>query len=523
MASVVDYTKFDRLELSDDEDDNIPKGTSAAEARYKQREIALKTMAAKRGESVADEEKGVDPSQRLSRDGEKDDENESSSDYDSDIEDNPLFWKKLPKNWKENPTVRAMEKLRDETPPEEMAEEMKDQGNQWYTRTLKEKVTGTRLLTYHRNALKCYTNGLNYAHSAPATEEVRLLHATLLVNRAAVQLSRKNYRKVVRDCRGALRFDPNNLKGHYRAAQALYKLRRYDEASVFVESALALDATNKAVLKCQKQIAKSIGARDARIATEEARIAKKRATMDILQSACEVRGIRMGPALFELDSDKRKHRPQVFGEGVPGQLGPMVWPVMLLYEEHAQNDYVQQFGEDSLLRDLIDMVLPDSDRPPWDEDHKYCASNVQLFFETKCVPPFPSKEPWPMDWPVQSEREAGAGNLREWVQIPFGLRLTDVLSLPAYVVPQIVTFHVVPKSGSFHDEFMRRHKGHLRTLELGGQSRVSSTSTSSRNNSSASKTQKVVNKKKKKKKKTSPTNKATKNTEAEAVPANDLD
>jgi len=195
-----------------------------------------------------------------------------------------------------------------------------------------------------------------------------------------------------------------------------------------------------------------------------------------------------------------------------------------LYEEHAQNDYVQQFGEDSLLRDLIDMVLPDSDRPPWDEDHKYCASNVQLFFETKCVPPFPSKEPWPMDWPVQSEREAGAGNLREWVQIPFGLRLTDVLSLPAYVVPQIVTFHVVPKSGSFHDEFMRRHKGHLRTLELGGQSRVSSTSTSSRNNSSASKTQKVVNKKKKKKKKkTSPTNKATKNTEAEAVPANDLD
>ena len=534
MSAVVDYTKFDRLELSDDEGDssNNTNATSASELRYKRREMNLKrNAAALRGEPFADEEKGVDPSQRLAA-GDDEGGDSSSSEYDSDIEDNPLFWKKLPKNWKENPTIRAMETLRDETPPEEMAEEMKDQGNKWYTRTLKEKVTGTRLLTYHRNALKCYTNGLNYAHSAIATEEVKLLHATLLVNRAAVQLARKNYRKAIRDCRGALRFDPNNLKGHYRAAQALYKLQRYDEALVHVTAAVAVGAaggaTNKSILKCQTNIMKAVTARQTRIASEQAASAHKRATMDQLQTACQTRNIRMGPALFRLDSDKQKHRPQVYGEEL-GAVGVMVWPIMLLYEEHAQNDFVQQFGDDALLRDLVDMVLPDTERPPWDEEQKYYASNVQLFFETKCVPPFPSNAPWPLDFPIQSEKDAGSGNIREWVQIPLGLRLQDVLSLPSYVIPQIVTFHVVPRTGSFHNEFMRRHQGHLRTLELGGGSSGSSGGSGSSNANKKStvtttttpKQQSTEKRKKKKKKKKKTV--AAAEAEAEAVPADDLD
>ena len=543
---MVDYRKFDRLELSDEEADDTPKGPSASELRYKQREMIYKRNAALlRGEEV-DEVTGVDPTQRL----DPRDDDESSSECDSDIEDNPLFWKKLPKNWRENDTIRAMETLRDQTPPEEMAEEMKDQGNKWYTRTLKEKVTGTRLLTYHRNALKCYTNGLNYAHSATATPEVRLLHATLLVNRAAVQLSRKNYRKAIRDCRGALRFDPNNVKGHYRAAQGLHKLRRYDEALVHVNAALAVAPSNKSILKCQKNIVKAIAAREAKITSEQKALKSKQDAMQELQTACRLRNIRMGPALFRIDLDKQQHRPQVYGEQM-GSIGVMAWPVMLLYEEHAQNDFVQQFSDDVLIRDLVDMVLPDTERPPWDEEHKYYASNVQLFFETKCVPPFPPNTLWPLDFPIQTEKEAGDGNIREWIQIPLGLRLQDVLSLPSYVVPQIVTFHVVPKTGSFHNEFMRRHKNHLKTLQLGGAapapapaaaaappppaSRTSGATkapaTVETANDSVAVPKKTKKKKKKKKKKLATTKNEvgvvvgvdSSTAAAEAVPADDLD
>ena len=117
---MVDYRKFDRLELSDEEADDTPKGPSASELRYKQREMIYKRNAALlRGEEV-DEVTGVDPTQRL----DPRDDDESSSECDSDIEDNPLFWKKLPKNWRENDTIRAMETLRDQTPPEEMVSQL---------------------------------------------------------------------------------------------------------------------------------------------------------------------------------------------------------------------------------------------------------------------------------------------------------------------------------------------------------------------------------------------------------------
>jgi hypothetical protein len=196
---------------------------------------------------------------------------------------------------------------------------------------------------------------------------------------------------------------------------------------------------------------------------------------------------------------------------------------------------------------LVDMVLPDTERPPWDEEHKYYASNVQLFFETKCVPPFPPNTLWPLDFPIQTEKEAGDGNIREWIQIPLGLRLQDVLSLPSYVVPQIVTFHVVPKTGSFHNEFMRRHKNHLKTLQLGGAapapaaappppaSRTSGATkapaTVETANDSVAVPKKTKKKKKKKKKKLATTKNEvgvvvgvdSSTAAAEAVPADDLD
>ena len=497
--SVVDYSKFDKLDLGSDEEGDAADAKRAERTRLRhsliQQRASMKA-AQLRGEGYADQPE-INVNQRLidagfapdkpggGRDGDGADEScSSSSEDDSDIESIPLFWKKLPKNWKENETIRAMQFLKDETPLDELAEDMKEQGNDWYKRVLEENPTGTRLLTYQRNALRCYTTGLNYAHSAAATPEVRALHATLLVNRAAVQLARKNYRKAIRDCRGALRFDGDNLKAHYRAAQALLKLKRYDEAHVHAEAAHALvqaseNSKNKALAKCRRGIARGIQQRDAERAAAAKKEAAKNAMMQEIQAGCAARGgIRMGPCLMRLGMEPRSVRPKVFGVvgGSGGSGGgqvancAMAWPVMLLYEEHAQHDFVQQVADDTCLRDLLEMVLPEKDgrgggTPPWDEDQKYVCSNVELFFETRCVPAFPNDgTPWPTDFPVQTEAQASTGRLREWVQVPLGLTLLDVLTFPEYVVPQVVTFHVVPKSGSFHTEFLRRNKGKLRKL-----------------------------------------------------------
>ena len=64
----------------------------------------------------------------------------------------------------------------------------------------------------------------------------------------------------------------------------------------------------------------------------------------------------------------------------------------------------------------------------------YHADNVEIFFETHCVPSFPNQGLWPADFPVQSAR-ASAGAIRDWVKVPLQLTLLELLSVPAYVTP----------------------------------------------------------------------------------------
>ena len=113
--SVVDYSKFDKLEIDDEtEADDAKRERARLRHSLIQQRYAMKA-AQMRGEGYSEPE--IDVNQRLIDAGFEPDDVEpddaSSSEDDSDIESIPLFWKKLPKNWKENETIRAMQSLKD--------------------------------------------------------------------------------------------------------------------------------------------------------------------------------------------------------------------------------------------------------------------------------------------------------------------------------------------------------------------------------------------------------------------------
>ncbi|PVD22998.1 hypothetical protein C0Q70_16259 [Pomacea canaliculata] len=52
--------------------------------------------------------------------------------------------------------------------------------------------------------------------------------------------------------------------------------------------------------------------------------------------------------------------------------GCLHWPVLLLYPEYAQTDFIQNFCENSTFEDhLVQMFGPDTEPPPWDIEHKH--------------------------------------------------------------------------------------------------------------------------------------------------------
>jgi hypothetical protein len=77
--------------------------------------------------------------------------------------------------------------------PESLAQNMKDVGNDRFKRTRVNRM-------YFKTAAEAYTEGIKHAVMAEQTEEMVILRATLLANRAAASLGRKNFGGCIRDC-----------------------------------------------------------------------------------------------------------------------------------------------------------------------------------------------------------------------------------------------------------------------------------------------------------------------------------
>uniref|UniRef100_A0A3Q3GDM4 Tetratricopeptide repeat domain 4 n=1 Tax=Labrus bergylta TaxID=56723 RepID=A0A3Q3GDM4_9LABR len=60
--------------------------------------------------------------------------------------------------------------------------------------------------------------------------------------------------------------------------------------------------------------------------------------------------------------------------------GSLHWPVLFLYPEHQQSDFISAFCENSCFMDHI-AVMFGEELPPWDADRKYHPQNLQLYFE----------------------------------------------------------------------------------------------------------------------------------------------
>lgn len=60
--------------------------------------------------------------------------------------------------------------------------------------------------------------------------------------------------------------------------------------------------------------------------------------------------------------------------------GVLHWPVLFLYPEHSQTDFISAFCENSSFMDHL-AVMFGEELPPWDSERKYQPQNLQLFFE----------------------------------------------------------------------------------------------------------------------------------------------
>uniref|UniRef100_W5KS90 Tetratricopeptide repeat domain 4 n=1 Tax=Astyanax mexicanus TaxID=7994 RepID=W5KS90_ASTMX len=311
----------------------------------------------------------------------------NESNWEEEFEKVPMFMKTAPEEIDplKNPDLACIQSIihDDDRPPEEQAKSLKDEGNEYF----KEKN--------YKKAIVAYTEGLKKNCSDSD------LNAILYTNRAAAHFYLGNMRSALNDATAARKLKSDHIKAIIRGAQCCMELHNYAEALQWCDEGLRILPTEKKLqeLRAKADKQKRAAERDARKA--KAKVKKERTDRDALLTAVKERGIKLMPGqrqhrssdseeddgaegsaadMAELNLDGFSTQEATGAKVYLDEQGVLHWPVLFLYPEYRQTDFISAFCENSSFIDHLTVMFGE-ELPPWDTDKKYCPQNLQLFIE----------------------------------------------------------------------------------------------------------------------------------------------
>ncbi|TRY64096.1 hypothetical protein TCAL_12599 [Tigriopus californicus] len=297
----------------------------------------------------------------------------SEDNWEKEMEEHPFFSTAIQEGKELPPLLKGIQELKysaDENTPEELAKNYKEDGN--FNFKCKK----------YRFAIASYTEGLKCKCSDD------LLNAQLLTNRAASQFRLKNFRSSLLDCRMALAKKSDHLKALLKGAECALELKRFDECVQICDKGI-LAHPEEAKLVNFRQIAIVKQKEIERNQRREAALQKKAKVEEAkLLAAIKARGINVvsqkGQSDLALDSLEPTHpaalRKRVHFSALDAS--SLVWPVLFLYPEHGETDFVEEFEENQCFADHLDVMFgKESPKAPWDVEEKYVPEQMNLFFE----------------------------------------------------------------------------------------------------------------------------------------------
>ncbi|XP_008066001.1 tetratricopeptide repeat protein 4 isoform X2 [Carlito syrichta] len=253
-----------------------------------------------------------------------------------------------------------------------------------------------------------------------------------------------NFRSALNDVMAARKLKPCHLKAIVRGALCHLELKHFAEAVNWCDEGLQIDAKEKKLLEMRAKADKL--KRTEQRDTRKAKLKEKKEQNQnkALLQAVQARNIRLSEAACENEDSASEGPGDLFLNGLNSEnpygarlslddQGRLSWPVLFLYPEYAQSDFISAFHEDSRFIDHLMAVFGET--PSWDLEQKYCPDNLEVYFED----------------------EDGA----ELYQVPPKKTLLQVLQHPRYVVKSLTpAFLVCIGSSPFCKNYLQGRKVH---------------------------------------------------------------
>ncbi|NXN15057.1 TTC4 protein, partial [Indicator maculatus] len=237
----------------------------------------------------------------------------------------------------------------------------------------------------YKRAVVAYSEGLKKKCEDPD------LNAVLHTNRGAAQFHLGNYRSALNDAFQARKLKPTHLKAIIRGALCHMELKNFSEAIAWCEEGLLIDSKEKKLVETRAKADKlKVNIKAVEHLPILVTCSVSRSTLGSLVGVCSERNIKLvlepsneeeeiSDGLAEISLDGF-HSGNATGAKVHLDAdGNLNWPVLFLYPEHEQTDFIAAFHENSRFIDHLMVMFAES--PPWDVERKYLPSNLELYFE----------------------------------------------------------------------------------------------------------------------------------------------
>ncbi|CAI5777099.1 repeat 4 [Podarcis lilfordi] len=298
----------------------------------------------------------------------------SPENWEQEFDQIPMFMRKAPAEIdpKQNPDLACLQSIIFDEDQTTEAQAYKNEGNDYF----KEKDYKKAVISYSEG-LKKKCNDLE-------------LNTVLHTNRAAAQFYLGNYRSALNDAIAARKLKPNHLKAITRGALCHLELKHFSEAITWCEEGLRIDPKEKKLLETRAKAdrLKRTEERDFR----KAKLQEKReqSRKEALLKAIKDRNIKLSLAsskedttisadLAEMSLDGLGSENDIGAKVCLDENGSLTWPVLFLYPEHGQTDFISSFHEESRFIDHLMVMF--EELPPWDVEKKYIPSELELYFE----------------------------------------------------------------------------------------------------------------------------------------------
>jgi tetratricopeptide (TPR) repeat protein len=272
------------------------------------------------------------------------------------------------------------------------------------------------------------------------TEEVKNAASVIYSNITQVHLAQENFGHAFNRARQAIRLNPKNHKAYYRASMALYRVHKYQHAFMVLRKGLSvltseaskaertamLELGKKVVTNWRREEEAHNAKKERKRIAEEQRLAEKTALDTVLAK----RKINVGISQFSntdagytgkiyVDAKKQLH-----------------FPVVMLYPEAQQSDFLQDVDEYTTFADILGMMFPPNvPGAPWDTKGDYVVGNLEVYVKVG------ESQSWAEDT-LRVDAEKG-----EKIPIKTSTSIGHALTAACkkgYVVPGFPTFCVAP-------------------------------------------------------------------------------